>query len=317
MQRALYAGRRLLTIIVVFGGVVYLLSGIYSVKNSEVAVHQRFGRVIQDRVPSGIHYALPWPIDRVVKVPSRTVIQRLVVDDFLPGDDPNTAAGLFRLMTQLDSFCVTSDNNVVNIGCAVQYRVEDPAAFLFRPMAPETLLRAIACNSMVHCLARMQVDQALTAGSQRIKQYIHDEMNQVLEGLGVGLVVVSVDLIPVRPPQAVQSYFDDVVNANIDRRKLVSQAQANQNERFARARVESIRLLQQAEAYRATQTAEAKGKAARFDQRLAEYRKAPDVTHRRLYLDFVRDVLSQVPRKYVTDADGGGPAAHMRIVVPQ
>ena len=93
--------------------------------------------------------------------------------------------------------------------------------------------------------------------------------------------------------------------------------EADQNERFARARVESIRLLQQAEAYKATQTAEAKGKAARFDQQLAEYRKAPVVTRRRLYLDFVRTVLSQVPRKYVTDGDTEGPAAHMRIVVPQ
>ncbi len=316
LQRAMQASRRLLLWIVVLAVGVYAVSGVYSVKNNEVGVQQRFGRVVDPRVPAGIHYALPWPIDRVEKVPVR-MIKRLVIDDFMPGDRMDTAAGLFRVMSQLDPFCVTSDNNVVNVGCVIQYQVTDPAAFLFRPIAPETILRAVACNSMVHCLAAMKVDTALTEGSVQIKKHVYEEMNRKLDELGVGLTVVAVDLMPVRPPQAVKSYFDDVVNAKIDRRKAVSQAQADQNERVARARVEAIRSIQQAEAYEATKTEEARGKAARFLQQLAEYRKAPEVTRRRLYLDFTRDVLGKVPRKYVTDADADGPAAHMRLVVPQ
>jgi membrane protease subunit HflK len=314
-QRAAHASRRLVGWLVVAGIVVYGLSGIYSVKPNEVAVHQRFGKVLDPRVPSGIHYALPWPVDRVDKVPVRSV-QRLAIDDFQPGDDPNTAAGLFRIMTQLESFCVTGDNNVVNIGCAVQYMVSDPAAFLFRPGAPQAIMRAVACNSTLHCLAGMTVDQALTLGSQQIKDFIHQEMNRQLSALGVGLAVVAVDLQPVRPPQAVQSYFDDVVNAKIDKRKLVHQAEANQNERFARARVEATRITQEALAAKVTAVARAQGDASRFLQRLSEYKKTPTVTRRRLWLEFVRDVLGKVQRKYVADGDRGGPTAHMRIVTP-
>jgi len=278
-------------------------------------VHLRLGRVVHPGVPSGIHYALPWPIDQVEKVPVRAV-QRLVIDDFLAGDQPHTTASAFRAATHLESFCVTGDNNVVNIACAIQYMISDPAASLFRSTAPETLLRAIACNSVIRCLAGMEVDQALTLGSQKIKDSIHHEMNRKLERLGIGLTVVAVDLQPIRPPQAVQSYFDDVVNAKIDYHKAISQAEADRNERLARARVDSIRQVQESQAYKATKIAEARGKASRFLYRLTEYRRAPEVTRERLYLHFVQSTLSKVPRKYVTDADEAGATGHMRIVVP-
>jgi len=316
LQHALRAHRRLATRILLLGTGLYLLSGVYSVKNNEVGVCVRFGRVIDRGATSGIHYALPWPIDRVEKVPVRAV-QRLAIDDFLAGDTAGTTASVFRAMTQLDSFCVTGDNNVVNVGCAIQYVISDPSAFLFRPTAPETLLRAIACNSMIRCLGAMEVDRALTLGGQRIKESIHTDMNQKLVELGLGLTVVAVDLQPVRPPQPVQTYFDDVVNAKIDGRKAVSQAEADQNERLARARADSARLVQQAEAYRVTKVAEAQGKASRFLSRLIEYRKAPELTRERLYLDLVQSTLSKVPRKVVTDADAAGSIGHMRIVVPR
>ncbi len=315
LQRALGASRRLVGWIVLAGVVLYGLSGIYSVKPDEVAVHQRFGRIVDARVPSGIHYALPWPIDRVNKVPILKV-HRLVIDDFQAGDDPGSAAGLFRMISQLHSFCVTGDNNVVNVGCAVQYMISDPAAFLFHTMAPEAILRAVACNSLIHCLAGMKVDHALTMGNQQIKAYVHSEMNRRLDALGVGLVVAVVDLIPLRPPQEVRSYFDDVVNSKIDKRKMVNQAEADRNERLSRARVEATRVENQALGAKATTIEQARGKASRFVQRLSEYRKAPDVTRRRLWLEFVRDVLGKVRRKYVVEADDRGPAAGVRIVTP-
>lgn len=220
------------------------------------------------------------------------------------------------MSTQLDSFCVTGDNNVVNIGCAIQYTISDPAAFLFGPIQPDAILRAVACNSMIHALAEMKVDDALTLGSQRIKDAIYQRMNRRLTDMGVGLSVVAVDLQPIRPPQAVQTYFDDVVNAKIDESKLVHQAQADQNERVARARVEATRQVQAAKTAKNATIEQARGRAARFLKRLEEYEKAPDVTRRRLWLDFARDVLGNVERKYVVDADQKGPAAHARIVTP-
>lgn len=316
LQRALSASGRFVGWLVGAGVVVYALSGIYSVKPAEVAVHQRLGRVLDARVPSGIHYALPWPVDRVDKVPIRAV-HRLVIDDFQAGDEPNTAAGLFRMMTQLDPFCVTGDNNIVNVGCAVQYMISDPGAFLFRPATPQPLLRAIACNSMIRCLACMKVDHALTMGNQQIKDFIHTEMNRQLTDLGVGLAVVVVDLQPVRPPRAVQSYFDDVVNAKIDMRKMRNQAEADRNERVSRSRVEATRLLEDARGAEATTIARARGEASRFTKRLSEYVKAPQVTRRRLWLESIRDVLAKAQRKYVIDAGRDGPVAHMRIVTPQ
>ncbi len=315
IRHALGASRRFIRWIALMGVVAYALSGIYSVKPNEQAVHQRFGRIVDPRVLPGIHYRLPWPIDRVDKVPIRTV-HRLEIDDFQPGDDPRTAAGVFRMMTQLDSFCVTGDNNVVNVGCAIQYTISDPAAFMFRPVAPETILRAVACNSMLHCLSGMEVDKALTVSHPQIADAIYQQTNQRLEELGIGLRVMAVDLLPVRPPGAVKSYFDDVVNAQIDNRKMVNQAEADRNERVARADVEATRIIEEAKGAKATAIARAEGDASRFTQQLEEYRKSPAVTRCRLWLDFAKEVLAKIQRKYVVEADQTGPAAHIRIVTP-
>lgn len=312
-KRALTASRGFAGWLILAGVVVYCVSGVYSVTPREVAVHQRLGKVIDARAPSGIHYALPWPFDKVDKVPVRQV-HRLDIDDFQVGEDPNTIAWIFRMTTQLDSFCVTGDNNVVNIGCAIQYVISDPAAFLFTPTQPKTILRAVACNSMIHALVGMKVDRALTMGSQQIKDVIYREMNSRLTDMGVGLSVVAVDLQPIRPPRAVQAYFDDVVNAKIDESKLVHQAQADQNERVARARVEATRIEQSAITAKNATIEQAHGKAGRFLKRLEEYRKAPDVTRRRLWFEFARNVLGKVQRKYIVDADENGPTAHTRIV---
>jgi len=314
-RHALGASRRFIRWIVLMGVVAYALSGIYSVKPNEQAVHQQFGRIVNPRVLPGIHYRLPWPIDRVDKVPIRTV-HRLEIDDFQPGDDPRTAAGVFRMMTQLDSFCVTGDNNVVNVGCAIQYTISDPAAFMFRPAAPETILRAVACNSMLHCLSGMEVDKALTVSHQQIGDAIHKQTNHRLDELGVGLTVMAVDLLPVRPPQAVKSYFDDVVNAQIDNRKMVNQAEADRNERVSRADVEATRIVEEAKGAKATAVARAEGDASRFTQRLEEYKNSPAITRRRLWLDFAKEVLAKIQRKYVVETDETGPAAHTRIVTP-
>lgn len=95
VRQAVSASRRFAGWILAVGAVTYGLSGIYSVRPEEVAVHQRLGKAIDPKVPSGIHYALPWSIDRIDKVPVRKV-HRLLIDDFQVGEDPNTVAWIFR-----------------------------------------------------------------------------------------------------------------------------------------------------------------------------------------------------------------------------
>jgi len=109
---------------------LYLFSGIYSISSNEIGVLQQFGKVIDDKVQPGIHYALPWPIDRVTKVPIR-IVKRILIDDFYSELGLESIARAFSGMTELGSYCVTGDNNLVNIICVIQFNITNPFDYLF------------------------------------------------------------------------------------------------------------------------------------------------------------------------------------------
>jgi len=251
---------------------LYLGAGVYSVSPNEVGVLQRFGKVIDDKVQPGIHYALPWPVDRVEKVPVKTV-NSIMIDDFFSSMDPNSAARLFFKMTGLASYCITGDNNLVNIRCVIQYTITQPSRYLFRVEKPETLLRSMACNAILNSLAAMPVDQILTRGKYALSQEIKTRLQDRLDALETGLNVSFVELSDIKPPDRVERYFSDVVKAKIDRKKMVNESQSYRNEKIPAAQADASRLLQEAHAYKSEVVLKAEGETERFLKILGRARK--------------------------------------------
>ena len=283
--------------------ILYLASGIYSVESSEVGVSLRFGRVADAAVPPGIHYALPWPIDRVVRVPVRNV-RRLSVDDFHGG---SAFASNFRSMTGLSSYLITGDNNIVSVSCVMQYSIHDPAKYLFSLTGSERTLRNLAANTLTHTLAALGIDGILTTGKAGIQLSVKQGLQRRLDELDSGLAVSFVELQDVRPPDQVQAQFNDVINAKIDKDKMINNAISYRNERVPKANAEADRLLRQAEAYRQRVVARAEGDSQRFLARVAEYSRAPAVTRRRLHHELLEEVLPRLERTTVVGRDDSGP----------
>jgi membrane protease subunit HflK len=283
--------------------IVYVASGIYSVDSSEVGVLLRFGRVADAAVPPGIHYALPWPIDRVVRVPVRNV-RRLKVDDFHGG---SVFASNFWSMTGLSSYLVTGDNNIVTVSCVLQYSILDPAKYLFSLTSSESTLRSLAANTLTHTLAALSIDDILTTGKTGIQLSVKQDLQRRLDELDSGLAVSFVELQDVRPPTQVQAQFNDVINAKIDQDKMINNAISYRNESIPKAKAESDRLLRQAEAYRQRVVARSEGDSQRFLARVAEYSRAPAVTRRRLHHELLAEVLPRLEQTTVVGRDDSGP----------
>lgn len=286
---------------------VYLLSGIYAVSPNEIGVQQRFGRVVDAAVPPGIHYRLPWPAERIDKVPVR-MVSRISVDDFFHGQT------LFNQLTGLASYCLTGDNNLVNIECTIQYTIARPADYLFRVADIQNALRGMTCNAILHSLAQLPVDEILTHGKSQIEQFIKESLQRDLDTIQSGLHISFVELKNVKPPERIQRYFDDVINAKIDKNKLINQAETYRNQKIPAAKADAARLSQGAEAYRNEVIAQAEGEAVRFLRRLEEYQKAQGVTRRRLYLESMSQILGNVGRRVVVDADSDGTAATLEFL---
>jgi len=288
----------------------YLSSGIYSIESSQVGVLLRFGVVADTAIPSGIHYALPWPIDRVIRVPVRTVM-RLSIDDF---DEKSKLAKEFVRITGLRTYLITGDNNAVTLSCVLQYSIQDPAKYLFALDDSERTLRNLACNTLVEALARVTIDDILTTGKSKIQIEVKHDLQARLDQLDSGLAITFVELQDVRPPERVQNQFNDVINAMIDKEKMINTAKSYQNEKLPQAKADADRLLRNAEAYRDNAITRAEGDADRFRSQLAEYQRAPDITRHRLHFEFLNELLPSISPKVVVGRHNNRPIA--RIVSP-
>jgi len=312
MKNAISSGKKFTFYILIALIVLYFASGIYSISQTQAGVQQRFGRIINPNVKPGIHYALPWPIDKIDKV-SVKIVQRILIDDFSSRTEKDSTSYVFGEMTGLTPYCISGDNNIVNMICAVQYMVSDPVDYLFRIKDNERLLRDAISNSIIKCFAGLGVDEILTYGKRMIETTLKTKAQRKLDGLNCGLIISFVELRDVRPPATVQGAFDDVINAKIDKRKIISQAQSRSNELLPQANATATRMIERAETYKLQKISAADGETKRFSKQLEAYQKMKKVTKKRLYFEFVKQIFPEIEKVYIVDREGDKNPAKIKI----
>jgi len=294
---------------------LYFFSGVYSISSNEVGIVQRFGKIMNARVQPGIHYCIPWPVDRVTKIPVKT-INRIQIDDFDSLDEgrPGSMALVFSNMTGLDSYCVTGDNNLVNVRCIIQYTITDPFKYIFRVKSPDIVLRNTASNTIIRCLARIPIDDMLTHGKQKIATFIKIELQKKLDLSQCGLSVSFVELSSIKPPYRVEGFFSDVVKADIDKAKVINEAESYRNEKLPAAQAGVTKMLQEAGAYKTEVVMRAEGDADRFEKLLKHAKKKGGPSRTILYIETMQSILQKVGKKHFVDHDKtGDPPAHLRL----
>ena len=274
---------------------LWILSGAYVVQTDREAVVTRFGAVVEPRVLPGVHYALPWPIDRVATLKVRQ-LQRLVIG--------GEAADMVLGKTQpLASQFLTGDQNIINMRVVVQYSVGVPADYLFRTANVAQTTGAIVEAELARRIGRSDVDAILTTEKLAIQDAVLAAAQKRLNEYGAGVKLSTVNIESVTAPPEAADAFRDVASARADTARIVNEAQSYANDLLPRARGEASQLMESAEAYRTTKVNEATGDADRFTAVAAEYAKAPEVTSGRLYIEAMEQILPRI-RKLVVDPNG-------------
>jgi len=277
----------------------WLAGGVYTVDTQITGVLQRFGAVIDDAVPSGIHYRLPDPIDTVTFVPTARVQRVEVRTD---GPDRTTS----------DSAYVTGDENLIEVALAVQYKIRDAAPYVFSTDAHEALIQGTAQSALTEIVATMDVDDVLTVGKARIQRFVQERAQRLLDAYGMGVVLVSVTVSRVEPPREVSFDFKAVSDAKAEARRIVSEAHARRNDLIPKARGQAAKVLGEARSYATERVEGARGDADRFLAVLAEYQKARATTEKRLYLETMERILPKV-KKYVLSKSEGGTSPKVNL----
>ncbi|WP_180538780.1 FtsH protease activity modulator HflK [Nevskia soli] len=286
-----HSPRRLPRIILVICG-LWLLSGVYLVQPDQQAVVTRFGGVSAPRVTPGLHYALPWPIDRVYKLKVQQT-RRLAIG----GDLSDGVLG--RTQPNASQF-ITGDQNIINMNVVVQYSVGDPARFLFHSQDVPALIGAVVESELARRIGHTRVDDVLTTEKVAIQNGVRRSAQAGLDEYQTGVILASVNIDSVTPPAEAADAFRDVASARADAIRTVSESQGYSNDLLPRARGEATQMLESAQAYKESKVNIAEGDASRFTQIAAEYAKAAKVTSDRTYIEAMEQILPRI-KKMILD----------------
>lgn len=300
----------ILVMLVLFGG-FSLLSMIVQVDTEDVAVVTRFGKHVRTLDP-GLRMKAPFFMESVHRVP----IERQMKLEFgFRTNERSSGTDRFRGVPT-ESLMLTGDLNVVNVEWSIQMRVTDPYDYLFNVRNADVALRALSEATMREIVGDRTVTEVLTVGRQEIEVAMRDQLNELVRLYQMGLGIDQVVLQDVTPPGPVRASWDEVNQAQQQRDRVINEAWTEYNRIIPRALGQAEEQVLLAEAYAVERVNRARGETSRFLSVYEEYRKAPDVTHSRIYNESMQGILTGVKEMYIFDEGSSGPHSVLPLSFP-
>jgi membrane protease subunit HflK len=288
-----FGGGRGIMLIVGVLVIVWLLSGFYRVLPDEQGVELVFGKWTATTQP-GLNYNWPTPIGAIY-TPKVTRIERTEIGYRGDGNRDMPVEGLM----------LTGDENIIDVQFTVFWRINDAGQYLFKVRNPVDIVKDVSESAMRQVIGQTALASALAEGRGRVEEETLALIQQILDDYGAGIEIRQVELQKVDPPAAVIDAFRDVQAARADQERFINEAQAYQNSIVPVARGEAQKIIQEAEAYKQQVTNNAEGTASRFLAVYNEYKLSKDVTQRRIYLETMEQILSNM-NKIIIDSGAVG-----------
>lgn len=278
---------QLVAVVGVIALIIYGLVGIYQVNEQQRAVILRFGVYKETKMP-GLHWNPPL-VDRVLLETVTRVREWSTSEQML-----------------------TKDLNIVDVRLSVQYTILEPEKFLLEVNDPINSLQQATNSALRHVVGSTVMHDVLTEGREQVAIEVQQRLQTYLDAYQTGIRIGTINIEEASPPKEVQAAFDDVIRAREDEERLKNEAEAYANGIIPVARGKAQRAIEEAMGYKAQVVASAQGEAQRFEYLLAEYKKAPEVTRQRLYLEAVEDVMAR-STKVLMDVEGGNNMIYLPL----
>ncbi len=283
-------GKMIAAVIVAGLVVIWLFNSLYQIEANQVGVVTFLG-VPQDQVSEqGLHFMM-WPLAKVQTV-------RMTQNQIDIGDGSNSR-------TRSDGLMLSGDQNIVNVGFSVFWRVSDPASVLFNIRDPEDMVRRVAESAMREVVGRRPAQDVFRDNREAIQTEVAEITQKILNDYKSGISISSIQLANVAPPTEVADAFDEVQRAEQDQTRFQEEARQYANTKLGNARGQAAQVREGAAAYKNQVVKDAQGEAARFTSVYEEYEKAPEVTRRRIYYETMEQVLGNSDKMIVESGAGG------------
>ncbi len=292
---------KILAIVVILLIIQGVLSSIYKITPGEVGVILRLGKYNKTTEP-GLHLKLPY-IDHLYKVDVESIRKEEFGFRLL---SPNQRTSFAKRDYAKESLMLTADKNVINVAWIVQYRVNNPRDYLFKVLDVRQAVRDLSESVTRRIVGNMDFDYVLSNRdllAASVKSELQAELNNLKAGIGIG----TVQFQDINPPDKVKPAFNEVNEADQDMKRLVNEAEETYNRVIPKARGSAKKIIEEAYGYAAQRVNNAEGESKRFLDILKEYKLAPEVTRKRMYIETMREVMPHVESVYVLDNNQQSP----------
>ncbi len=260
--------------------VLWLVSGFYVVRQEENGIVMRFGRYVRD-AESGLHYHAPYPIEEVIKE-ATTRVRVLKIG----GEDvSDTKLG--------EGWALTGDENIVNLELNVQWKIDDLKKFVFSVRDREQTIYDATQSAIREVVSKRKLASILTSDRGDIEEETKKLLQDMLNSYDIGVSVLLVQMLKIDPPAQVIDSFRDVQTARVDKESEINKAYKYKNDILPKVRGEAGKILEDAQGYAISVVNRAKGDASRFNQVYEQYKSAPFVTRKRMYLDTMEELFGK------------------------
>jgi len=281
---------------------VFVATGLYVINPEEVGIIQRFGKYHSTTEP-GLNFKLPLGIDRLTKVKIKYVFK----EEF--GFRTVRAGVKTQYSTQDysdESLMLTGDLNIADVEWIVQYRIDDPKKYLFNIRDMEETIRTVSEMSIRMIVGDRSIDEVIVLNRKEIADTAQLAMQKKLDEYNTGITIVTINLQNVNPPEQVRAAFNDVNSAKQEEERIVNEAWQAYNNKIPEASGKAKQIITQAEGYAINRVNTAQGDVQKFVKVWNEYRKAKDVTRKRLYLETLNEILPKMEKIYIMDESNKG-----------
>jgi modulator of FtsH protease HflK len=272
------------------------------VNPDELGIVLRFGKYVR-QLPPGLNFRWPYPIEQV-ELPKVTRVNRIEIG-MRGSSEFRTETTTLRDVPE-ESLMLTGDENIVDVDFVVFWQIKDAPDFLFNIQNPEGTVKDVAESAMREIVGQNDIEPILTEARAKTEASVQDLMQQTLDAYGAGVLVRQVQLQKVDPPQQVIDAFRDVQAARADKERLQNEARAYANKVIQEAKGDAERILQAAQGYRGQVIAESKGEADRFLKVYEQYKLAPEVTRKRMFIETMERVLGNTDKVIIDNKAGTG-----------
>ncbi len=295
--------------IVIAALVLIALTGVYKVDSSEVAVVLRFGRLTGTTQSSqikqpGLHFAFPYIIDEVIKIPVQKVQETTVKTHYTKDTKSENVKNV--------GYVITGDSNLVQIKAVVKYKITDPVAYALRVADIESAVDGIVSGELTAAASSMTVDDILTAKRSETAQTLVKNVQAIFDELGLGLTLTNIELTAVSAPAETTDAFESVISASVKKQTLIQEANDYTASRIPQAEAEAQSLVSTAKTNSSDRQTKASEEVAVFNGLYEQYKASPEVVMNSAFRLRVAEALKKTGATVIVP-DGGDGA---KVILP-